>query len=379
MNTTRPIISANINACDVELLLGRFASSTSLQDSRSAGILSVNAQARRLGCLIYLVGLVASGRRLRSLLMAPSPSELADLESHVRKQGFTAGFLTAARSSFRHYADAVVKLNLLVQQGELFELTARGRFLAAAIKPDWRRPYPLAPEVKVFFLHLILASDYLGIAAILRSLLQDGMTSSDIKRGHQSQLASLLELLARTTRESPRQHSARDRLLSLRDWKNPASYCEHLVSAKLNWLADLGIVRLPSSPTVPLSVTEEHRPWLENWIATVDPNDAHLLALLLSFAQIVVPTTVSASSDTRLSVLETAFARLAPASGLAKLRFTDFVLFLACFHPQLVTQWIGSRETIFPESRFSCGNATYTVQSAARSTQSYVLREDARA
>ena len=106
------------------------------------------------------------------------------------------------------------------------------------------------------------------------------------------------------------------------------------------------------------------------------PNDAHLLALLLSYAQIVVPTTAAASSETLHSALEAAFARLAPASRLAKLRFTDFVLMLACFHPQLVTQWIRNRETLFPESRFARGGATYTVQGAARSTQSYVLREE---
>jgi hypothetical protein len=338
--------------------------------------LSVNTQARRLGCLIYLVGLVASGRKVRSLLMAPSSSEVADLRRHIQEQGFTSGFLTRAKSSFRHYADAAVKLNLLVQQGDVFEVTTRGRFLAAAIKPDWRRPYPLAPEIKVFFLHVILTSDYLGTAAILRSLLQDGMTSSHIKRDHQAQLESLLNALSRMTSDTPLYGPARDRLLSLRDWKNPASYCEHLVSAKLNWLMDLGIVTVPPSSTVPLSVTEEHRPWLENWIATVAPNDAHLLALLLSYAQIVVPTAAPASSNPLLSTLETAFARLAPAGSLAKLRFTDFVLFLVCFHPQIVTQRIRNRETLFPESRFSCGNATYTVQSAARSTQSYVLREE---
>jgi hypothetical protein len=149
-----------------------------------------------------------------------------------------------------------------------------------------------------------------------------------------------------------------------------------LVSAKLNWLADLGIVNLPSSPAVPLSVTETHRPWLAKWSATVTPNDAYLLALLLSYAQVVVSTTAAASSDSLHSALEIAFARLAPASGLAKLRFTDFVLFLACFYPQLVTQWIASRETLFPESRFTRGDASYTVQGAARSTQSYVLREE---
>jgi hypothetical protein len=102
MNTTTPTTSANINASDVELLLGRFASSASFLDSRNTGILSVNAQARRLGCLVYLVGLVASGRKVRSLLIAPSPSELADLKCHLQEHGFTSGFLTAAKSSFRH-------------------------------------------------------------------------------------------------------------------------------------------------------------------------------------------------------------------------------------------------------------------------------------
>ena len=376
MSTSTPTANVQITASDVEMLLGKLAASASFLNSRSTGILSVNTQARRLGCITYMVGLVSSGRKVRSLLMSPSSSDVADLKRNIQEHGFTAGFLTTAQSSFRHYADAALKLNLLIQQGEVFELTPRGRFLATAVKPEWRRPYPLAPETKVFLLHSILASDYLGTAAILRSLLRDGMTSNDIKKDHQSQLESVLQEVTRTSSNTPLQRTARDRLLSLRDWKNPASYCEHLVSAKLNWLTDLGIVHLQSSPAVPLSVTETHRPWLAKWTTTVAPNDAHLLALLLSYAQVVVPTTAAASSDTLHSALEITFARLAPASGLPKIRFTDFVLFLACFHPHLVTQWIGSGEMLFPESRFVRGGATYTVQGAARSTQSYVLREE---
>ena len=376
MSTNSPTTNVEITAGGVERLLGKFVASALFRNVKSSGILSVNSQARRLGCITYLVGIVSSGRKVRSLLMSPSSAEVAELTRNLQEHGFTTGFLTAAPSSFRHYADAALKLNLLIQQGEVFELTPRGRFLAAAIKPDWRRPYPLASETKVFFLHLILAADYLGTAAILRSLLQDRVTSNDLKREHPSRLESMLQEVVQTSSDIPLQRMASDRLLSLREWKNPASYCEHLVSAKLNWLVDLGIVQLPSSPTIPLSVTEQHRPWLNRWSATVAPNDVQLISLLLSYAQIVAPATAPAFSGTLPSALETAFARLVPASGLSKLRLSDFVLFLVCFQPRVVLQWIADGQPLFPESRFACGDVTYAVQSAARFTQAYVLREE---
>lgn len=144
MSTNSPTTNVEITAGGVERLLGKFVASALFRNVKSSGILSVNSQARRLGCITYLVGIVSSGRKVRSLLMSPSSAEVAELTRNLQEHGFTTGFLTAAPSSFRHYADAALKLNLLIQQGEVFELTPRGRFLAAAIKPDWRRPYPVA-------------------------------------------------------------------------------------------------------------------------------------------------------------------------------------------------------------------------------------------
>lgn len=50
--------------------------------------------------------------------MSPSSSDVADLKRNIQEHGFTTGFLTTAQSSLRHYADAALKLNLLIQQGE---------------------------------------------------------------------------------------------------------------------------------------------------------------------------------------------------------------------------------------------------------------------
>ena len=350
-------------------------SSASVWFTNSSGVVSVNTQARRLGCLIYLIGLVSQGRKIESLLLSLSATEVGLLKRNINNNGFTSGHLTTTASSVRHYVDAALGFNLLVQQGAVFELTVRGRFLLDAIKPDVAQPYPMAMEANVFFLHTILGFDYFGMAAILRSLLKGTNKMSEIQREHQPVLLRLLEDVSRTSSNPRLRRSVTDRLISIRSWKKPESYCEHLVAAKLNWLADLGILKSPPSSTSSISLVEGHRDLLRDWASATEPTEAHLLALLLRYAQVAVPHNESEHDEGFCSAMQLAFSRLASPGKLAKIRLSDFVLFLFCFRPHALAQLIAEEKSLFSESMVECGGAVYKLHGAARSTQSYIICE----
>jgi len=367
---------AVITASSVALVFGGNLSSASMVASSSGGVVSVNTQARRLGCLVYLLGLVSRGRKIESLLLSLSVSEVASLKHNINANGYTSGHLTATTSSVRHYVDAALAFHLLVQQGAVFDLSVRSRFLLDAIKPDSRQPYPLHPETKVFFLHTLLGFDYFGIAAIIRSLLSGASKMSEIQREHQSELLQLLETVSRTSTNTRLQRSMRDRVISIRNWKKPESYCEHLIAAKLNWLADLGILNAPPSSTSGISLTSGHQDWLSDWAAATEPTEVNLLTLLLRYAQVAVPRTNSQKDTTLCSALQLSFDRLSNPGKLAKIRLPDFILFLVCFQPHFLAQLVTEAKSLFLESVVNCGSAVYKIHSASRSTQSYIVREE---
>lgn len=364
-----------ITASSVALLFGGCLSSASMWLTDSGGVVSVNTQARRLGCLVYLIGLVSRGRKIESLLLSLSASEVALLKRNINANGFTSGQLTTMASSVQHYVNAAIGFHFLVQQGAVFYLSVRGRFLLDAVKPDWAEPYPLAAETKVFFLHTLLSSDYFGIAAMIRSIHKGVSKMSELQREHQSELLRLLEHVSRTTSNPRLQRAVRDRLISVRNWKKPESYCEHLVSAKLNWLADLGILKSPPSSTSSISLVNDHQEWLADWASVAEPTEACLLALLLRYAQVAVPKSELTPDRRFCSALQLAFSRLANPGKLAKIRVADFILFLVCFQPHALIQLVAEEKGLFLHSVIDCGDVVYRTHAASRSTQSYIVRE----
>ena len=237
-------VALNITAHAVAACLDGFTSEAPVWFDSTSGIVSVNTQARRLGCLVYLLGHVAHGRKIESLLVSLSARELNHLRQNLSEYGLVSGHLTPKQSSVKHYLDAAVELHLLVRQGAVFSLTTRGQFLMDAVRPDVSSPYPLKPPTRVFFLHTLLASDYFGTAAIARSLLAGAKRLAAYNANITLNCFACLRKQANVPQTPGSSRVVQDRMISIRNWKQPQSYAEHLVSAKLNWLADLGVLQL---------------------------------------------------------------------------------------------------------------------------------------
>lgn len=367
-----------IDAGAVAATFGSLSSSACIWIPGAVGVVSVNSQARRLGCLMHLLGLISKGLNVEPVLFALPSAEMADLHANLADQGVRTGFLGPGRSSVRHYIDAAKRLHLLTQQGTILRLTVRGHFLLEATQPDWRRPYPLAPEAKVFFLHSLLGCDYYGTAALLRLLVQEVLSVSEIKKHYHSELKEVLQAATQSASNTCFYSSRRDRLISVRNWKKSTSYSDHLVSAKVNWLADLGIVSLSTSGRTQVACAAEHEELVKDWAATAEPSEIHLLVLLLRYSQTVAQSAEPRATENLCSALETAFSRLSSKGPLAKIRLRDFILFLTCCCPRTLLQMIADGEPLFQKSTLDCGDGSYSLHEAARATQAYIVRENAR-
>jgi hypothetical protein len=339
----------------------------------SSGVISINTQARRLGCFIYLLGQITRGKRIESLLLSLSSQEVAALKRNIDDSGVTSGYLTTKSSSVKHYLDAAVELRLLSKQGSVFSLTGRGRFLVEAIRPDLEAPYPLTIEARVFFLHTLLETDYFGALAIVRSLLQGKRKLSMIQREHRSQLLNLLGDVSQRAGNERLHRLAQDRIILIQNWKKPESYSEHLVAAKLNWLADLGILENVPSIKSDILINKEHEQWLSTFYGAVAPTESDLLAFILNFCTAIGLGAHSPGKRPICGALDSAFGRLAGQGSLKKIRCNDFILFLLCFNASMLIAYIDKEERLLEDSTIRCGDLEYRFHIAARPTQSYII------
>ena len=367
------VSSVNITAQSAAELFTGFVSQAPLWFGSHSGVVSVNTQSRRLGCMIYILGQVAHGRKIESLLLSPSTEELDELKENINKNGFDSGHLTSKASSIKHYVDTAIALHLLVRQGSVFNLTGLGLFLLQAIRPDTAHPYPLTSPSKTFFFHSLVATDYFGLSAIARLLLEGKSQRISIRREYKTQLLDVLGKATSGSTSARLSRLARDRMISIQNWKKPESYAEHLVSAKLNWLSDLGVLEdFPSAD--PLATKREHRGWLEDLTETPMPTDSHLLALTLNYSSAIQQGETCSTVENICSVLSESFEKLVRDPTLAKIRCSDFLLFLLCCHTPLLLYLIEKKQKLISATTVECNNHLYKIHFASRPTQSFIIR-----
>ena len=366
------VSNANITAQSAAQLFAGFVSRSPLWFDSNSGVVSVNTQSRRLGCMIYILGQVDRGRKVESLLLSPPTEELDELKKNINNNGFDSGHLTEKKSSTKHYVDTAITLHFLVRQGSVFNLTGRGLFLFQAVRPDIAYPYPLTNPSKTFFFHSLLAADYFGLSAIARLLLEGETQPISIQREYQTQLLDVLGDAASSLTSTRLPGLAKDRIISIRNWKKPESYAKHLVSAKLNWLADLGILECISDNTIALK--REHRYWLEYLKKTPTPTDSHLLALTLSYSSAIHRGETYSTAEDICSALSEAFNRLVRDPTMAKIRCSDFLLFLLCFHTPLLLHLIEKKQNLIAATTVECNDHLYKIHFASRPTQSFIIR-----
>lgn len=356
----------------VEETFRGFVTSTPIWFDTSSGVLSVNTQARRLGIFVYLVGQISNKRSIESLLLSLPAEDLAAVKSNLGNSKFKSGHLTARPSSVNHYLQAVIDLGLVVRQGAVLRLTSRGQFLLTAVSANAHAPYPLARSTKIFFLFTILQNDYFGIAAIVRSLIKGATQLAAIQRDHQAQLLHLLSDVTERSENARLSRLLQDRSLSIRNWTKPESYSEHLVSAKLNWLADLGVLDMGHSLKSKIVINSEHEAWMKALAEPAVPTDTHLLTLILKYSFATLTNQPDMNSDV-CNALDAAFERLAGDVALQKIRCNDFLLFLLCSYSNLLAQLVAKRTPVFPRPIIECTRNTYKAHFASRSTQSFIV------
>ena len=248
----------------ISSVLSGIISSRFVRYGKSCGILSVNTQARRFGSLLYVIGKIRNGIKNETLLHTPSESEVRDLLANFRKHGINSGEISTNKWSIVHYLDLANELHLLTKQGSIYDLTAHGKLLSNLNSSKITEPYPLQNSAKHFLLASILKLDFYGIKALISILLSGRTTMVNLKNSYQESLLKVLKELSIGSRDSHLLNYVKDRSLGINDWSKPVQYADHLVSARLNWLADLDLICLTGNNGVNVHYNQKQESWLND-------------------------------------------------------------------------------------------------------------------
>ena len=357
-----------ISPDDIRAILGNLAIGDRMADNDAPFFVSVNTQARRLGCLLYLLGEIGAGRGLEALLMTPSLNNLLSLRENIRAEGLMSGELTSSKSSIRHYLELGFQFKLMVAQGALYNLTSSGALLAKY--SNGVNPYPLGDESRLLLWHAILSSDYFGMQALVQALLQGAQRVSTICDVFPSILIERLQRVSVSKGNDRLSRAARDKSLVVMSWKKPRVYAEHLVSARINWLIDLGIVRRIGDATGELTIDAMHLAWCREFTCDIGSEIASIAAWVLNYALSCEARMLKVGGCLDVA-LKDAFDLLDRRGGLCKVRVSDLIRFLICCRPSSVIDAVREGRHLMPDT-FAAGGWSYAVHAATRATQAYV-------
>ncbi len=377
-------LKMEISAKGIEHSLYGLLPSSPLRFGQNSGIMSVNTQARRLGCFIYLLHSIKNGRKIESLLFSTNNKELCELKENLLEHGYTSGYLTTSKSSFKHYLAALIGLSLLTKVGAVFNLTQKGDSLLRIFNGIHLKPYPMSIPVKMAFLDTIFRSDYYGIQVIVKSIVKKQFSLNQLIGLYKENLLAVLNHVIKKSKNKRMKRLRQERMMEINNCETQGKYSEHLVSSKINWLLDLNILSISSIRRNKISISERHKSWLTKYTRTYEPNEHDVFAFLLSYHDAEAEKSddqknESVGSNKSSSVCQMINALFQSDStfrenNVSKMRSDQFVISMMCFYPQLVKRSIKSGNQLFPNGKRSCENWSYHLHGAARNTQSYVMR-----
>lgn len=362
-------------------VLGGLLGPNHITFENSCYFIPTNARARRLGAMIFLLGKIYQGKKIEGILTNLSVAEIGLLKENFQKEGITNGELTAKGPSTRHYLNLCRKFSFANKQSSLFSLTNSGRLLCNLIKERFHQPYPLAQSTRNLFFLLILKADFLGQKALAQLFISGKRILQEIKRDFFSSLKKVFSETSNYVKEAQISGLLRDRLLSFESWKKPEIYSDHLVTPRVYWLSDLGLLTISGKKELEISLNQAQENFFRRLSETPYLKEAQLYDLAFSHFSLFQGRDsfiLENLENPELEVekaLEEIFSILTPPANLQKIRADIVGTFLLILKIPLLEK-LRKLELSVPSviGKITCPSWKYQIHLAARPTQSYVIR-----
>jgi hypothetical protein len=339
----------------------------SLVSTKNIPFVSSNTQARRLGCLLFLLDKIKRGDKTERLLFLSSRSELAELKDNLEAFSKGSGTLTNKISSFQHYLELGESLSILVKQGAVYQLSNEGQLLLGTLLSSRLRPYPLGKATSTYFFQSVFAKDMVGLFPIIRTVLKNEQSGQQILITHYQQ--AILDMLRQLQQQSDTRsrHALLTKTRDVQKWSEPTSYGEHLVSSKINWLIDLTLIEgVPSSYVC----SGQAKSIFDDFLEDIPRNLIDILYLSFRYALAQSDDSSKKPFDETLNSL---FKLAGAEANLEKIRIQDAIRLWIAYYPHNFKElalsfgtMAGAIETI--------ARGQFQVQTSQRNSQAYIFK-----
>ncbi|MBS0644981.1 MAG: hypothetical protein JSR97_00115 [Verrucomicrobia bacterium] len=237
-----------------KLYWSAFFEKENIKNDFNGQFLNTNTKVRRLGYLKVFFRLLEERKKIPASFVAKKFEEFALAYSGILAESeYSKGIIQDSNGkSAEPYLSLIRELNLVETVNRLvvpskilkvyIELSKRFNVSESA------NPFSLTEFDKAFFLEILLQKDYLYITLILELInLKEKPNVNYLVSTFQSALVKRLEnYLVQNSEEFDRKKVNQIKAMKKRieDWEKPQIYLEHVLMPRINWLADLGFLRL---------------------------------------------------------------------------------------------------------------------------------------
>jgi hypothetical protein len=239
---------------------------------------NTNTKVRRLGYLVIFTKLISERKKLPLTFTNKKFEDYAIKYSHfLTESEYSKGLIQKSNGkSAEPYIDLLREFNLIETINKVVVPSKKLKVyleLSTQLKDaDSANPFILNELDKLFFLELILNDDYLYFSVLLEMIYVKEKTQvNSLINSFQSVILKRLDdLLSQTSDEFETKTFNRIKHIKKRieEWKKPQVYLEHIIMPRINWMADLDIIKLSSDNYV--SITEAGNTLTEQLLSWID-------------------------------------------------------------------------------------------------------------
>ena len=226
------------------------------KDTLVIKMLISNTKIRRIGYLKILLQMLSENKSLSTYKMYNNFEKYClkykdQLHSYSNTKGEVV--LTKTGASAKPYMELAEHIGLIHHNNEICRIGKTGKVLSAiynSIKYNSNNIFNLTLFDQIFFLENLLRNDYIHLYVIIELLfISPKITFSTFKKEYQNKILEYVNdsIIQNSEHNSMKIVPIKIIKRRISEWKQTATYIEHIIMPRLNWMYDLGLITMQNS------------------------------------------------------------------------------------------------------------------------------------
>jgi hypothetical protein len=173
---------------------------------------------------------------------------------------------TEVTTAFPKYISLMKEMGIIHKLGSVISLTTNGHILNDLIKQSNQLSDVITKEEKLFYLYILFSKDADYLLLVLDMIKNEPLLSNQtqLQKKFEKSLLQRLKSKALFSERSTLMNIEEKRRVVSVEWLNSASYAEHIIAPRLEWLIDLNVLKKEDNRYL---FTDEGEKFLESFLS----------------------------------------------------------------------------------------------------------------